>query len=453
MTSLFDKEEFKRYAPLWQQRQKELRRRAAYYDGSVYKSVRQGLDALGNLGPALGTRLYRGTKALFLPLNRAVNVDAGIIPGDWKLPEDQQSRYQAAIDRLMAWSDWDVDGVLYVHYGAQYGITGLKISDLRDARRVVIKPVDPTSYLLAGATLYNPIPQIAIFVEDRLNDQGERYEYGEVITPDFIRTFSDGEPQGFDERPEEYPNALGFVPFVEQKHIENGQQLGECTYQQAIPLLNEVNELSSYLADIIKKHADPQWGVIGAEAGDMVKSSDNIWFLPPGSDAKAFVAAIDVAGILSFVQEIRDQVMGALPELAFDELKQKTQIATATLELQLMELVLKVKRTRPNYDHGLADALRLAGRAASTMNLTDIAILDDEGLMFDKERPVLPLDRFTELEIEQLELSVEQQRRIGQPGEGSGVIAMDGDAGQERERPRPLHMTGEDPSSPEVSNA
>ncbi len=219
-------------------------------------------------------------------------------------------------------------------------------------------------------------------------------------------------PFGFDGREAEYPNELGFVPFVEVRHVETGEALGECTFQKAIPLLDEVNRLASQLAEIVSRHAEPQWAVIGAEASDLVKSGDNVWFIPQGGDVRPLVAGIDITGVLAFIQEIRDQVHGALPELAFDELRKKDQIATATLELQLMELVLKIRRIRPNYDQGLVNALRLAGRAAATMGLSDVAVLDDEALALDGERAVLPMDPETAMRLEGQRLELEMQRAL-----------------------------------------
>jgi hypothetical protein len=122
--------------------------------------------------------------------------------------------------------------------------------------------------------------------------------------------------------------------------------------------------------------------------------------------------------VLSFIQEIRDQIKEGLPELAFAELVSKDNIATATLEIQLMELVLKIRRTRPNYDHGLADILRMAGKAAKSMNLAAVGVLDDEALKFDAKRPVLPLDRLTEIAIEQAEVNLEHAKNPPEPATG-----------------------------------
>ena len=417
-STIWTADEFKPYAAEWNRRRQELAHRRAYYDGTIYKNVRQRFEALGKLQAVLGPRLYRGTKALFLMLSRAVDVDAGIIPGGWTFAADAPQKWQTATSQVLNWSDWSTDGVLYVHFGAMYGLTGLKLSDLRETKRIIIKPLDPTSFLLIRNGQYDPTPRMAVIIEQRRNADGALYEYAEVITSHHIRTFVAGQLLGVDGREPEYPNELGFVPVVEVQHLRTGEEFGEATFQKAMPILDELNELSSYLSDIIKKHAEAQWVITGGDASDLEKSGDNLWFMPPGSDAKALVAAIDVPGVLSFIQEIRSQVEASLPELAFDELKSKTQIATATIELQLAELVFKVRRTRPNYDHGLADMLRKAGRAARDMGLNELAVLDDEALAFDADRPVLPLDRLTQLQIEQQELSLEQQRAISTTGEG-----------------------------------
>lgn len=413
-TSLFDLDEFKPHAEAWSSRRRQLDYRAAYYDGTIYRNIRERFQALGMLQAALGPRLYRGTKALFLMLARAVDVDAGIIPGGWSFAKDAPRAWATSAATVLAWSDWARDGVLYVHYGATYGVTGLKVSDLRQAGRIVVKPLDPRCFMTVRSGTYDRTPRLGLIVEHR-----NGVEYAEVIEPDRIRTFLGGQPAGIDGRPPEYLNALGFVPIVETQHLTTGAELGECTFSKAIPLLDEVNEIASYLADVIKRHAEAQWVVIGAEPSDLVRSGDNVWFVPQGGDVKAMVAGIDIPGVLQFIEAIRGEVRDALPELSFALLREKQQIAAATLELQLMELVLKIKRTRPNYDHGLCDALRMAGRAARDMGLGDLAVLDDEALALDAERPVLPVDRLTAIQIEQAEIALEQQRAIVSGGESA----------------------------------
>lgn len=380
---LFKIAEFAPYAGRWNRRQQVFNERDAYYSGAVYMREKM------RFGYFLGSRLYRGIKPLHLPFARAVNVDAGITPGGWRFAEDAPDVWSAARRQVWSWSDWTTKGVLFVHWGAVFGMSGIRVSDLRDQRRVIMSPVDPRRFMLIGSSEYDQTPKMAIYIDQRKDGDGKPFEYAEVVTADAIRTFKDDQPVGFGGRPAEYQNALGFVPFTEVKHIEDGDPIGANTFKDGMRILDELNQLGSYLADLIKKHADPQWIITNAESGDL-KRGDNVWYVPgENADVKALLAALDIDGVRGFIGDLRDNVHATLPELAFDELKSKDQIATATIELQLQELVIKVKRTRPNYDSGMVDGLQMAGRAAESLDLADVAPLNDENLALDNDRPVL----------------------------------------------------------------
>lgn len=420
MASLFDLDEFLQFQMPWQARVQELKRRRSYYDGSIYKQAMEQIQ-----GPA-GAYLQQKIRPLYLPLAEAVDVDTGIIPGGWAWPDPetregvtpaQVNAWAMARRQVFDWSSWATEGVLYVHYGAETGLSVLRIADLRDRNQIQIAPADPATVLLVENGQYDSTPAMAIVIEERMFD-GEKKEYAEVIDPETIRTFVAGQPAGIDGRDPEYPNELGFVPFVEIEHKKTGRKYGECTYQRTIPMLDEVNRTATDLAKNIKEHGTPQWVVIGAgEASDLHKAGDLIWYIPESGDVRPRVAQLDISGALAFIEAIAANVYASLPELAFRELISKDQIATATVELQLMPLILKIKRSRPNYDQGLVDALRLAGQAAASMNLSEIAVLDDENLALDPDRPILPPDPMDAINLELAELNLEMQRSLAS-GEG-----------------------------------
>lgn len=409
--SIFDLEEFEIYKSTWEARQKELRYRASYYDGSVYKKA-----SLWGLGP----RVAKEIRPLFLPLSRSVDIDAGIIPGGWTFPTDD-ARYDAwtaGQDMLFDMSAWDVNGVLFVHYGAMYGVSGLRIADLQDAKRVILQPANPTRFLLVSNSQYSTAPDLGLWVEMR-TDAGGSFEYAEAITPELIRTFRDGVQFGFDGRDPEYPNAQGRVPIVECTHINDGTDLGECTYQKSIPMLNEVNEMASRLSEIIRKNADPQMVTTGAEPTDLQRGSEYMWFLPQGADAKSLTPTIDIDGVLSFIREIKDGVKESLPELSFDDVRKNGQVATATLEIQLTELVLKIKRTRPNYDRCLTTAMQMAGEVAAAMGLSEVAALNDHELILDPNRVILPMSPGDKIALEMSQIELDQMRKSAGTQEGA----------------------------------
>lgn len=402
--SVFELPEFNPLEAAWRDRQMLFAYRQAYYEGTAYRKLEL-------LKRPLGSRLYKGIKGLYLPLHRAVDVAAGITPGGWTWPEGTSAATRAAARTVFEWSQWETDGVLFVHYGSLYGNVLLKVADLREQKTVVVDPIAPTEAMLVTSGQYSKTPKMALTIRQQ-GSGSDAYEYAEVIEPERIRTYRSGEPYGYDGREAEYPNELGFVPFVEVQHKRIGRSIGENVFARVLPLLDEVNELASYLGDMIRKHVEPQWAALGAEPAEMEKSGENIWFFPEGSDIKAIVAQLDVAGVLAFLQDVKDEMKAGLPELAFDELRSKDQIATATVELQLMELTLKVKRTRPNYDAGLVEALRMAGRAAQSMGMEDVSILDDAGLSFDPRRPVLPLDPETEMRLEMQRMALDNERAL-----------------------------------------
>ena len=404
--SIFKHDEFKPYKPSWEERVRVLSLRGDYYTGKVYK---KSFDAFkGFMG---GTDRVKGViKPLYLPLASAVDIDVGLIPGGWKVDTDLVSdELIEQVRLLLAQSNFKTLGTLYVEYGAKYGLSGLKVSDLREDKIVQLSPVDPLKFMPIWGEGYSKDPQMVIYLEDR-DEAGENYEYGEVTTPELIRTYRDGDLYSYEEgRGDTEENTLKEVPYIQVKHIENGDIYGESTFEKAIPMLNEVNSTATNLGEIIQKHAEPQW-MVNAEPTDLTKSGDNVWFFPEGGDAKPLVAPIDISGVLEFIREIAGNVKGALPESAFEELQKKKMIATETLEIQLYPLVIKIKhRCRPNYDDGMERALQMAGRAGVDMGLEGPwAELANGDVQIDEERAVLPLDPMTQLRFAMLQREAER---------------------------------------------
>lgn len=410
MSSIFELDAFKPYKSAWDVRQKELSTRGGYYDGSIYKKAKENLWFLG-------PKANGSVKPLFLPFARAVDVDAGIIPGGWEFPESEAKAeaWSAARDALFDASKWDVNGVLFVHYGAKYGVSGLRVSD---DGNVILAPADPTRFMLIYGDMYSSTPTMALWIENRIGADGKQFEYAEVITTANISTFKDGALFKYGDYEAVRENPQKRVPIVECLHINDGTDLGECTYQKAIVLLDEVNDMATRLSGIIKKHDEPQTVIAGAEPTDLQRGSDWAWFLPAGATVDFASSNIDIAGVLEFIREIKTGVHDALPELSFDELKKAGQVATQTIELQLMELVIKIALTRPNYDRALTEAMKIAGEAAARTGNAAIAPLADPELILDKKRPVLPVmpKDAIDLELAQIELANAKRGQGAQEG-------------------------------------
>lgn len=400
--SIFDREEFKPFQEAFYSRKARLQRYWNYY-----KAEFTGPTTIYNTdtGRYLGSQISNSIKPLFTPLSRAVELDVALIPGDWKLADEV---VQESVDTVLAWSQWDVEGDIFVRYVTAMGECGLRVVDDRSRKRTFVQPARPDSYLVVPSSAWDATPKMVLFVWK----EGEA-EMAEVITAESIRTYKNGWPYGMDAqngRREEYANELGFVPFVVCK-LDAGDGVGEPTFENALVALDQVNRQATYMSTIISRHAEPQWAVMGAEAGDLEKDGESIWFFPEGSDVKAILAAVDFAGLLAFIQEIKGEMKDSLPELALSKLVGVERVASATIELQMAEAVFKIKRLRKPCDRALAEALRLAGQAGASMGVTEVAPLAVEGAVkFDKERPVITVDALTRLQIEQAEFGTKVSR-------------------------------------------
>ncbi len=418
--TVFKLPEFRGYEARFMTRLSTLMTYRRYYSGKQYDDS----------AFKLAHKLYAETKSLLSFLARAVNLDVGIVPGvmaPWALAEGTPKAIIAAQKLLYEWSSWDTEGDSWLEDGATCGVAMLKIVPDLDTNQVAMKRLKPELCLLTKHL--DPATQetvdLALIVDRSATDgEGKNYEYAEAITPGEIRTYWNGAPHGYHGNPDRYPNPLGFVPVLET-HNDS-----ECrpTFAQALPQVDSVNEMASYLGDIIGRHVEPQWAAFGIEEGTLNRSGHNMWFVPnPDAKIEALLAEIDIEGTLKFVQEIKGETKSNLPELAFDDLRAKDNIATDTLEVQLIELDIKIWKMRRHYDAGLVDAHQMAAMAAMASGIPDLAVLlAPHG--FDWQRPVRPVSRMEEIRLEESELNLELMRSARSP-EGMTALTTPGGSG------------------------
>lgn len=418
-SSIFQLPEFKPYEARFGARLNTFITRRRYYDGTMYNDS----------AFKLAHRLYAQTKALLSFLARAVDLDVAFVPGmmdPWQLAEGTPKEVLTAQKTLYEWSSWDTEGDDWLEDGATCGEGMIKIVPDEEKRTIKMMRLKPEHALLTKHV--DPSTQatidLALIVDKAATDaEGKQYEYAEAITPTEIRTYWNGAPHGYNGNPDRYPNPLQFTPLVRVKNDS------ECrpTFAKALPSLDSVNELASYLGNIIGKHAEPQWAAMGVEQSDMVKSGDNIWFFPNGSSLQAILAEVDVEGSLAFIQEIKGETKSNLPELAFDDLRAKDQIATETLEVQLVELDAKIWKMRRRYDAALVDAHMMSALAAITYGYGELAVLLAPH-SFDVKRPIRPKSRLEQIREEEAELNLELLRR-GESGQGMTALFTPGGSG------------------------
>lgn len=393
VNSIFELDEFRHLASQFYSRKTQYIRYRRYYDGTIYSDS----------SFKMAHKLYAQTKALFSFLARAVDIDVALVPGlnnAWQL-EGDDTAILAARNRLYDWSKWLTVGDGWVEDGATLGEAMIKIVPNLNSRTVEMQRLKPELCIIDG--------DMAIIADNtRTGSDGKQYEYAEVITPELIRTFRNGEPFAYGDIEAVYENPIGMVPII----VANNDTDKRPTFAKMLPQLNSVNELSSYLADIIGRHAEPQWAAFGVEQGELTKSGNNVWFFPnPQSKLEAIIAQVDVPGTLSFIETIKTETKSNLPELAFDDLRSKDQIATATLRVQLIELQAKITKMRRRYDGALVEAHQMAAIIAESYGIGELSpLLQPHSIMTD--RPVFPVNRMEEIQLEEAELALEMQRRL-----------------------------------------
>lgn len=399
--TVFALPEFKPYEGRFLQRVGKFSTYRRFVDGTIYRD--------SNF--RLAHQLYAETKALFSFLARAVDLDIALVPGmmaPWALNEDTPNAILAAQAQLYEWSSWPIVSDEWLEDGASLGEAMLKIVPVPGM--VQLQRLKPELCMLTAhldPATKQTVDLALIIDRAALDNTGERYEYAEAITPTQIRTYYNGDPHGYNGNPDRYDNPLGFVPVVATSNDS------ECrpTFAKTLEQITSVNEFASYLGETIGRAIDAQWAITGAEQSDLTKSGGNVWFLPSGAELQAVIAQIDIPGALSFIQEVKMETKSNLPELAFDDLRSKAQIATETLEVQLVELDAKIWKMRRRYDQGLIRAHQMAALAAGLTGVQGLGPLLMPHNM-DFKRPVRPISRLEQISIEQAELGLEMSRRL-----------------------------------------
>ena len=396
--SVFDLDAYKHLKQTFIRRQRRAQRYWQYYKAEIYRGGREK-SGLSELSVYVNQRMQDALLPLFTPLARAVRIDVSLIPGGWQLAPDSQ-QYQDAVDSLFRASAWSVFGDIFVRFVAAMGEAGIYLAANKDA--ITLHPLRPDRYIVEPVDRFSRKPGLLIMVETGLDEEGKEIELATVIDMKSVTDYRQGVRQA------SYEHGLGMVPIAICKN-DPGDGEGEPTFDDAIASLDQANQQASYLASIIKKHAEPQWAAIGAEAGDLEKSGDTVWFFPEGSDVKAVLAAVDFQGVLAFIQDVKTEVKESLPELALTKLVGVERVAAATIELQMAETVFKIRQMRKPIDFCLAEALQMVGQAAQALELVELAGLADPLLTLDPERPVITLDALTRLQVESAEMGAEQQ--------------------------------------------
>lgn len=364
-----------------------------YYNNTVYTRILGGAAELHRYE----RRLYKHVQGVYNPVKRLVdsypakiyggqidwmNLERGAIP----VVSASETRIRDGVKALWRASNIGQVKSLYVHYGALYGDSVLKVVDDRASEKVRLEVVHPAK--IKDITLNSAGDITRVVIEyNRTDDQpapvgnaqwdesgGKSYVYTEVIDEQSFRTYKDGEPFAFYEdadgnKVSAWTNEYGFVPLVMVKHRNMGLDYGANAFYGSTRKIDILNDAASLLNDAIRKSVRIVWFFSGVNsANSTVTMSDEekdqlpAIFAPVGAEKPfAMTPNLDLQSALANVAALSSEVEKDMPELALNSVRERVRDVTgAAIESLYQDAVERYVEAQGHYDDGLVRANRMA---------------------------------------------------------------------------------------------
>ena len=384
----------------------------AYYHNTMFNDINTWLTTL-----KIKYGLYQHIRSIYNPAGRLVDLDVsktyggsinmqtldgGAIP----IAGADENLVNALI-QVMQWSNWQTSKSLYVRYGAMLGDSVIKLVDDRQRQKVRMEVLHPGKLRDVTLDAVGNVKDAVIeyqYAETDTNGTERVYIYTELINKQEFVTLRDGEEYPFfydagGNPISRWPNEYGFVPLVLTKHLDTGQTWGENAFYKALTKINEANDLASHLNDQIRKTVNPVWFASGVAIGKKLESDDDakrddmkVLYGPDGSDMKALVASLDIAGALAALDALLSEIERTVPELAIERASDLGNVSGVAVRNMFTGAVGMIEEFRGNYDSGLVRALQMAVSMAGYRGYLPGYSLDSYGQgdldFYIKERPV-----------------------------------------------------------------
>ena len=378
-------------------RNMRYRRNWRYYQNIPYTEPRSGV--------------YAKMRAIFNQVTKIVDTDARFTMGE-RLQVQAEPEVEGALNQLWESSDFQQEKYLLARYGACCGDAFVKVVDNRAWElnpdpdpdvpvRLNIMPPD------AVAPRYDP--------HDRKRMLACKVEYvhgrdihKEVITPEEILLYDERDPERVAAR---YPNPLGFIPIVHIRNLDIGEEFGLCSFHNLLPTVDALNEIASFMFEIVKLYADPVIVGRGMERGSLRKQTVDadgrpvatVWWVPtPEGSFELLEWRGNLPDVLAFLDRIQASIERNTPELTLSGLRDRQDMSGYSISLHLIELVRKIGEMRGSYFAALERANRMALRILAMQGKGEFADMSHRIIA----EPVLPVDDERQLRILQMENQV-----------------------------------------------
>ena len=372
-------------------RMMRYRRNWRYYQNVPYDEPRPGL--------------YAKMRAIFNQVTKIVDTDSRFTMGE-RLQVQAEPDVEQAINRLWEWSDLQQEKYLLARYGACCGDAFIKVVDNRpwelnpepDAEAPVKLNVMPPD---AVSPRYDPHDRKRM-VACKIEYVHGRDIHKEVLTPNEVLLYDERDPERVAAT---YPNPLGFIPIVHIRNLDIGEEFGLCSFHNLLPTIDAVNEIASFMVEIIKLYADPVIIGRGMDRGSLRKQTVDeagrpvatVWWVPnPEGQFEFLEWRGNVPDVLAFLDRIEAAIERNTPELTLSGLRDRQDISGYSTSLHLIELIRKVNEMRGNYFTALEGANRMALRILEMQGTgefgdTSHRVIGDPVLPVDEDRQLKTL--------------------------------------------------------------
>lgn len=387
------------YRNRWQQRCLHYQTLRAYYRGTFYENYPQLVKSL---------KLYSGIRQIFGPLRRAVRIDVAKVPGAWKLPDDAPDNLIEAIKEIRRSSNATATYSRAVLHGAVAGEFGLMVCDdwrARSVRIVALRPDEVITGTLADGSPFG------LIIKTGLVDRGGVYEYAQLITNNTITTFRNGLQHDYDGGGAKRPNALGFVPVLLTPYLAGEDGIGENAFTGTQELLDRVNDAASQGLDVLQRNAEPYLVLSGTDNVEI--DPDNNTIVLSEADAKAYTVApnLVIKEALELITTVLAEFKHNLPQLIFDDLRSRNDLAYDTVLTLCTELVDHIRDVRTHVDAAIVQAEQWAIMAAQLMQIPTFAGIDPADHRLDDDRPVIQPTPSQAIDLEGKKITLEKNKR------------------------------------------
>lgn len=328
--------------------------------------------------------LYRYIRPIYNPVRRLVDFYAGVVyPGRLSidgnrlpdgsplaipLTQDTPPALRTAIGQLWQWSNWQTGKNLFVRYGAALGDVGVEIVDDVDRGKVAFDIIWP-GWVTELELDYTGNVKRVTYEYDTEDDEGKKYTYKKVMTPEFIGEYKDDEPFPYDEGVEaERDNPYGFVPFVWCKHTDLGNEHGSPAVRN-VNKIDELNELASHAHD--RAHGVMSSPIVASgqsvaslnsealqtkqestlDAATAYTGRETVKLIRTELGGQVSAVEIPEGEALNYMVKLIEEIERDHPELTmYNELRAMSQITGPAAERLVGDAIAYIEEARSNYD-------------------------------------------------------------------------------------------------------